>query len=177
MNRRRAMKSLAAAAAAAAVPRPAPAAGGPSATIYLKRWTTAKKFTIEVVDAMPAEHFGFKPTPDMRSFGELMNHLSGANTRYFARIKGAPPPKEPAAADKETVKKFMAESFDWCAQILGGLSEDDLAKSYPGATATAVPLSGRDLVLNGFIHTSHHRGYSEVYLRLKGVPPPRYDVV
>lgn len=175
MNRRRAVKSIAVAAAAVAA-RPARAASG-SAAVYLKRWNTAKEFTIKVADEMPAEHYGFKPTPEMRDFGSLIIHLGGANTRYFARIKGQPSPfKDPEKPDKETVKKFLAETFDWCAKVLDGMSEEDMAKSYPG-TGKQPPVIGRDLVLNGFIHTSHHRGYAEVYLRLKGVPPPRYEVI
>ena len=176
MNRRRAVQTLAAAAAAAVAARPAKAAGA-SAEAYLKRWNTAKEFTIKVAQEMPAEHYEFKPTPEMRAFGALMIHLGGANTRYFARIAGqAPPLKDPPTADKETVQKFLAETFDWCAAILGKMTEEDMAKSYPG-TGKQPPMGGRDLVMNGFIHTSHHRGYGEVYLRLKGVPPPRYEVI
>ncbi len=174
MNRRRAMRTMAAAAAATAV-RPARAADGASA-VYLKRWNTAKEMTLKVADAMPAEHYEFKPTPDQMSFGKLMTHLAIANAAYFGRLKGETPPlKEPANADKETAKKFMTECFDWCAGILGNLTEADLAKSIPGR-GNAPAVTARDLVLNGFIHTAHHRGYSEVYLRLKNVVPPRYSV-
>jgi len=172
MNRRRAVKTLAVAAAAAVPSR----ADGPTVAVYLKRWEKAKEFTIKVADAMPAEHYGFKPTPEMRSFGDLMTHMAGANTRYFARIKGSPSPfKDPTGADKEAVKKYIAETFDWSIQALRSLGEDDLAKSSPGP-GNQPALTGRDLVLNGFIHTAHHRGYSEVYLRLKGITPPRYEV-
>ena len=37
-------------------------------------------------------------------------------------------------------------------------------------------VSGRDLVLNGFIHTAHHRAQAEIYLRVKNLEPPRYSV-
>jgi hypothetical protein len=88
MTRRRAVTTIGVAALAA---RPGKAAG-PTVEIYLKRWRTAKKFTLMVAEAMPAEHYGFKPTPEMRSFGDLMTHMAGANTRYFARIKGTQSP-------------------------------------------------------------------------------------
>jgi len=172
MNRRKAVTALAAAAIAA---RPA-RADGPTIAIYLKRWRTAKKFTLMVAEAMPAEHYDFKPTPEMRGFGDLMAHMSGANPRYYARIKGTPSPfKDPPNPDKATTLKYMADTFDWTIQVLEGLTEDDLAKSYPG-TGNQPALTGRDLVLNGFIHTAHHRAYAEPYLRLKGIAPPRYEV-
>ena len=37
-------------------------------------------------------------------------------------------------------------------------------------------MSGWDLVLNINIHTAHHRGYADVYLRDKGITPPTYAV-
>jgi len=172
MNRRTAVTALAAGAMAALPGK----AAGPTVEIYLKRWRTAKKFTLMVAEAMPAEHYGFKATPEMRGFGDLMAHMAGANARYYARIKGTPAPfKDPENPDKATALKYIADTFDWTIKVLEGLSEEDLAKSYPGA-ANQPELTGRDLVLNGFIHTAHHRGYSEPYLRLKGITPPRYEV-
>ncbi len=172
MDRRTAVAGLATTMLAARTVR----ADGGTVPVYLKRWEKAKEFTLKVADAMPAEHYSFKPTPEMRPFGDLLVHLAGANTRYFARIKGSPSPfKDPKEPDKEAARKYIAETFDWSIQVLRGLSEDDLAKSYPGQ-GNQPALTGRDLVLNGFIHTAHHRGYAEVYLRLKGIAPPRYEV-
>jgi uncharacterized damage-inducible protein DinB len=174
MNRRKAMQTVAVAAGAAAT-RPARASSG-AAAVYAKRWNTAKEFTLKVAQAMPAEHYDFKPTAEQMSFGKLMTHLAIANTAYFSRITGQRPAlKEPESADQETALKFMTQCFDWCAEVLAGLSDEDLAKSYPGR-ANQPAVTGRDLVLNGFIHTAHHRGYAEVYMRLKGVVPPRYGV-
>ncbi len=174
MNRRRAVQSMAVA-AAAAVARPAKASSA-SANVYVKRWNQAKVFTLMVADAMPGENYDFQPHADMRSFGQVLTHMAVANTRYFQRITGTPAPlKEPEKADKETARKFIAECFDWCAKILEGLTEEDLNKTIP-AQGKAPSVTGRDLVLNGFIHTAHHRGYSEVYMRAKGLVPPRYSV-
>ncbi|MEO8050575.1 MAG: DinB family protein, partial [Acidobacteriota bacterium] len=33
---------------------------------------------LKAVDRMPAEDYGFKPTPDMRSFGQLVAHIADA---------------------------------------------------------------------------------------------------
>jgi uncharacterized damage-inducible protein DinB len=175
MNRRKAVKSMAAAAVAAvAMPRPARAAGKEADT-YLKRWNIAKEFCIKVADVMPEADYGFKPNPVEMGFGKLFTHLAAANTRYFMRIKGsAPPMNEPENADKATTKKFIAECFDWCAGILQGMSDQAFDEIYKSANQPGV--SGRDLVLNGFIHTAHHRAQAEIYLRVKNLEPPRYAV-
>ena len=177
MNRRRAVQAMAGAAAAAAVARPALAATSEVDT-YVRRWNKAKTFALAIAEAMPADGYSFKGTPEVRAWGPLMVHLANANLNYFRRIKGEAAPLKPPAdqeKDKEGCKKFLADSFDWCAGVLGGMSAADLDKSYPGQ-GNAPALTGRDLVINGFIHTAHTRGYADMYLRNKGLVPPTYEV-
>ena len=177
MNRRHAIQAAVGGAAAVAASR-AQAAGGKQSEVFLGRWDKAKVFTLQVADAMPADSYDFKPKPEMRGYGQLMQHLGAANAFYISRFRGGELPdslKPPDKFDKETTKKYLTDSFDWCADVLKSLSEADLDKSFPGRPNTPAQ-TGWDWVLNAFIHTSHHRGYSEVYLREKGITPPRYSV-
>ena len=176
MNRRNALVSAVLGTAALTVPKARAAAK--SMEIFLARWEKAKVFTIQVADAMPAEAYDSKPTPEMRGYGELLQHLASNNIFYISRLnKGEIPEslRAPQKTDKETTKKYLADSFDFCAGVLKNASTEDLDKSYPGRPNTPSQ-TGWDWVLHAFIHTSHHRGYSEVYLRVKGITPPRYSV-
>jgi uncharacterized damage-inducible protein DinB len=97
---------------------------------------------------------------------------------YIGRLRVGETPellKPPAKTDKETIKQYMTACFDYCADVLKGLNDEALDKSYPGRPNTP-PLNGWELVLNGFIHTAHHRGYADVYLRMKNIEPPTYAV-
>ncbi len=103
--------------------------------VFQARWQKAKDFTLKVADAMPAESYDFKPRPEMRSFGPLMQHLSTNNIFYLSRLnKGEIPDelKPPKEFDKATTIKYMTASFDFGAKILSAISEADLDKSYPG---------------------------------------------
>jgi uncharacterized damage-inducible protein DinB len=176
MNRRRVIQSVVLGSAAAAAPRAR--AATKALQVFLDRWEKAKTFTLQVADAMPAESYGFKIHPDMRSYGELMQHIAANNAFYIARFRGGKVPESlnaPHQSDKETMKKYLAESFDFCAEVLKGITEGDLDKPYPGRP-NAPDQTGWDWVLHAFIHTAHHRGYAEVYLREKGITPPRYSV-
>ena len=142
------------------------------------RWTAAKAFTMAVADAMPADAYSYKPTPEMRSFGEVMVHIGQAQVYYAGRMSKTAVPdamKAPKVADKEAAKTYLAQTFDYCGAALSSATNADLDKMYPGRPNTP-PLSGWDLVFNTFIHTSHHRGYADVYLRMKGITPPTYNV-
>lgn len=46
----------------------------------VKAWERAKTYTKEYMDAMPAESYGLKSTPEMRSFAQQMLHLSDGNS-------------------------------------------------------------------------------------------------
>src|ERR1700691_4062747 len=45
----------------------------------VQEWQRAKSYTKEYLDAMPADGYGFKPTPEIRSFAQQMLHLADAN--------------------------------------------------------------------------------------------------
>lgn len=174
MNRRNAIRAMAIGTAAAVPAR----AAGKDLEVFLARWDKAKVFTLQVADAMPADAYDFKPRPEMRGFGQLIQHLATNNAFYISRFKAGdiPDSLQPSEKfDKETTKRYLTESFDFCAGVLKSISEADLDKSYPGRPNTP-PQTGWDWVLHAFIHTSHHRGYAEVYLREKGITPPRYSV-
>ncbi|MBI3666898.1 MAG: DinB family protein [Acidobacteria bacterium] len=175
MNRRKALKTMAVGAAAAAVVAPQARAASKEVDLFARRWKTSKEFTLQVADAMPEDSYTFKPNTEIREFGKLMQHLALNNAFYIARFKGGTSPlKEPPTSDKESVKKILAESFDWCAEVIAGLTEEDLDKSYPGRNPNQPPQSGRDWVLTAFLHTAHTRGYADMYLRGKNLTPPRY---
>ena len=51
---------------------------------FLQDWKISRQFTIAVAEKMPAEFYGFKATPEERSFGEQMIHIAGS---LFSRFK------------------------------------------------------------------------------------------
>lgn len=176
MNRRTAIQSVVTGSVAIAAAQADPVSKALS--VFIARWGKAKAFTLEVADAMPPESYDFKPRAEMRDYGKLIQHLAMNNAFYISRLKGGEIPanlQPPEKSDKETTKKLLTDSFDFCSTVLEGISEADLDKSYPGRPNTP-PQTGWDWVLNAFIHTAHHRGYAEVYLREKGITPPRYSV-
>lgn len=137
-----------------------------------KHWATSKQFTLDVANAMPAEHYGFKPNPEEMSYGELMVHIGQANAGRFAAIAGEKLPlTKPDKIDKDSAVKYLTESFDYCLKVLGNMKDADLEKMIgpEGRQMTA-----REVMWSYFTHTAHHRGQAEVYLRLKDIKPPAY---
>src|SRR5215831_13019166 len=49
---------------------------------------TIRRDLVEAAEAMSAEDFAFKPTPDVRSFGQLVGHVVNANFFFCSQAKG-----------------------------------------------------------------------------------------
>lgn len=145
-----------------------------------KHWKNLRDLTIAVADAMPAEHYSFKPNPEEMSFGEQMVHIAGSNVYRFHQITNIKPPfdfnpQKPPAADKQTVLKLLGQSFDYVLEVLPQITDEQLKRTWhvPSWKARPDP-DGRAMVMNMFVHTAHHRAQCEVYLRVKGIKPPDY---
>jgi len=143
---------------------------------FLARWATTRAFTLEVADAMPEADYGFKPTPGEMGFGALMWHIAIANEFRFSQVAGVAftPPAGPLPADKATILKGVAASFDRCAALAAKLTPAQLDASYQVDWVGMPTATGRQILSAMFTHTAHHRGQAEVYLRLKGIVPPKY---
>ena len=53
----------------------------------------------EAAANMPADEYSFKPTPQVRSFGELIGHVASANYFFCSQASGE---KSPSTANYET---------------------------------------------------------------------------
>jgi uncharacterized damage-inducible protein DinB len=142
---------------------------------FVKHWATAKELAVAVAQAMPEADYGFKPNPDEMSFGEQMVHITESSYFYCSFLQDQkspfPEPVKGAKIDKATVVKQLGESFDYCGEAIGKLTEVDLDKKHGSENRIVL---GRDVVLAAMTHMAHHRGQAEVYLRLKGIVPPKY---
>ncbi len=141
---------------------------------YAEAWRASKDYTMDVAAAMPAEGYGFKPTPDQFTFAVQMIHIAHANYAWFTKVMDEPQTiVEPASEEKSEVLRYLGESFDYCIAAIERMSPEQLSKP-----AVGVPNrpggSTRDALLNMYMHTAHHRGQAIIYLRLKEVTPPRY---
>jgi uncharacterized damage-inducible protein DinB len=161
---------LAVAVAAAQTPPPAPQSLGLAEGLK-RAWNGVKQNVTETAEKMPESNFGYKPTPDVRSFGEVLGHIANGNLLYCARAKGEMPPK--GDAEKITAKgdlvKALNDSFATCDAVFATLTDESLLEKVK---------NGQNEVARGvFIaavvaHVNEHYGNLVTYMRLKGIVPP-----
>jgi uncharacterized damage-inducible protein DinB len=138
----------------------------------MKHWESSKSLSLAVADAMPGDGYSFKATDAEMSFGEQINHIAMANGNYCSGALGVKNPiTKPEDASKATAIKNLTASYDFC---MGGLAKLDDKSLQETVTRGSATVSKFELFWGGFTHAAHHRGQTEVYLRLKGITPPAY---
>jgi hypothetical protein len=140
---------------------------------YVKHLDALAKLSIQVADAMPADQYGYKPHPDSMTFGELMSHIAATNFQFCAGLADAATPQLPSPSDKPGIVKFLTDSFAYCSTVIPALKEASLTAKHDSPDGR---LTGWEVLLAMFVHTAHHRGQAEIYLRNKGIRPPSYMI-
>ena len=141
-------------------------------------WERAKAYTKEYLDAATEDVYSFKPTPEIRSFAEQMHHLALENyVLTNAAVAGVATPSNFKDIEKETLKtkaeitKAVLESYDFVIAAIKGLDEAKLGSSVK--IFNKFDTTVEDGLDKAFEHQTHHRGQTTVYLRLKGIKPPK----
>ena len=151
-----------------AAPAPAPN----SALTGLKfAWNRVMDIAVRAAEKMPEESYSFKPSPDVRSFGQLVGHAADANFMFAAMAAGEKPiPRdvEKTKTSKADLVAALKESFAECDKVFGKNDAD---------YAAPMTLFGRDTnrwAVVGLIvgHNWEHYGNMVTYLRIKGIVPP-----
>lgn len=132
------------------------------------------KFT-RLAEAVPAEKYTWRSSPDVRSFAEVFLHVSVANYNLY-KLVGTPPPAgldvktfEKSTTDKAKVIATLKDSFAHAKKAITAMPDADLDKSMDwfGGKNTE-----RGILLFIVRHAAEHLGQSIAYARFIGIVPP-----
>lgn len=131
-----------------------------------------KNNLIRAAEKMPEEHYSFRPTPEVMSFGEMLGHVADAQYTYCSSVSGERKPA-PGLQKKQLSKAELVaalkEAFAVCDQAIAGLTD---AKA-----VELVPFFGRQMprltiLTFNTAHNDEHYGNIVTYMRMKGLVPP-----
>ena len=149
----------------------APVDDGALAADLLKDWEDMKELMVALADAMPADSYGYKPTDELRNFGEQLMHITGAQVGLMNALGSdatAPDLGEPT--EKADVMAAMTASFDFGSEVLRGKSgawfQEVVSAGFLGESTRA------RVVYRNMVHTWSEYGVMTVYLRLNDIVPP-----
>ncbi len=146
------------------------------ASVILPVFASEHALTRRVIEAIPEARLHFRPTPGVRSTGEIAHHIVSAEIRYlagaaaggFAAADDADVPASPSG-----IGAWYADRFAGCMKELRDMSDEALARPLDYKGLVRMPAVG--FVQFAMMHTIHHRGQLSTHFRLFGeVPPPIY---
>lgn len=139
-----------------------------------QKWANATDYALEVAGLMPVEGYDFKPTAEQMSFAEQIIHLSNninwLATDYLGAEKPEPTPNK-AATTKDEVIGILEDALNRGAIAI---RQTEAAGLEEKSDFFAGPMTKRQIITLMNDHLTHHRAQIIVYLRLKGITPPRY---
>jgi uncharacterized damage-inducible protein DinB len=169
--------SIAGVSIATAQTKPAAAASdNPISQAIKGTWDGAKRNVNESATQMPDADFAFKPTDQVRTFGQILAHVAGANYVFCSAARGE---KSPFAEDhfekigkaKADIVKALNESMTYCDAAYTSLTDRSAAEGIvmPFGMGNAARASA---LINNAVHLQEHYGNLVTYFRIKGMVPP-----
>ncbi len=153
-----------------------PATPNPIANGVRVAWDGAKRNLTRSAELMPEADYGFRPVDTVRTFGQILAHVAGANYVFCSAAKGETSPHAEAAFEKTAttraqIIKALNESIAYCDAAYAALDDTRAGETVAlpfgmGKGARSLPL-----ILNTG-HLQEHYGNLVTYFRIKGMVPP-----
>lgn len=138
------------------------------------RWMYAgvKVMLLRSAEKMPEEHYNFKPTDVVRSFGQIIGHAADAQYRFCAIALGEKIPAlaiEKTKTSKADLIAALKDAFAYCDRAYDTLTDTSGAQMLKLGTHD-MPKLGVLTVNN--LHSTEHYGNLVTYMRMKNIVPP-----
>jgi uncharacterized damage-inducible protein DinB len=127
---------------------------------------------IGAAQKMPEENYSFKPTPDVRSFGQLVGHVADASYMFCSQALGEANPMKDIEKTKTSKADLVAAVKDavaYCNKAFDSMTD---AKGSQMVKLFNFDIARLTVFSLNTAHTDEHYGNMVTYLRLKGIVPP-----
>ena len=156
-----------------AQPGPAPVAG-PAGEVQ-RGYAGQKGNILKAADEMPAADYLSMPTPGIRTYARVVNHITEAQTASCGAVNGSKDlPKVPAdTADKAVIVAALKASFDECDKAFASATDANLLEMITAGTRKR---SRVGLLWGVVSHDNEQYATLALYLRMKGLKPPSMEM-
>jgi hypothetical protein len=144
----------------------------PVTTVVKEILPRQQKNIIAAVEAMPADKFGYSPTPAQMTFGHLVLHMTTSNIELCSKAGNMPPPPLGPApeTDKNRLLVVLTKSFLYCEAALNRVDDSKLGNPIELYGGKQGNIAFALIVLTN--DWADHYSAAAMYLRLNGLLPP-----
>jgi hypothetical protein len=135
-------------------------------------YRSIRDYFIRAAEKMPESEYGFKPTPEVRTFAQQIGHVADDQYNLCAPAKGETRKEtyrfiETSFSTKADLVSHLKAAFAYCDGAYDSLNDASGAKQSARSGKTNFEMLNWNLW-----HTWEHYGNIVVYLRIKGIVPP-----
>lgn len=144
----------------------------PVADAFRRNTTRMGKTLAAAAEEMPADKYGYKPTPAQMTFAEIVLHVAKDNDEACPPIAGMKAPERAKLAptdDKAKLVERLRQSFAFCDQSVAHLNDSNLGA---GVSAFGEQWTKPALMMERIEDWADHYSQFAIYLRLNGLLPP-----
>jgi hypothetical protein len=155
--------------------------GRPLAAAIQRTFDVYSNYILMAAQMMPEADYGFHPTPEVRVFGEQINH-STVSHYSFCNQAGLPPGVQRKAAPplaqlktKPVIVSALRDSIAYCNSVIAAASEPwlmEIAPAVGGSSSGLIEGIRAHAFLYNNAHDAEDYGTITTYLRLRGLVPP-----
>jgi uncharacterized damage-inducible protein DinB len=137
-------------------------------------WTRTRNLITNIVDAMPEDKFGFKPTPAQQTFGERVLHVVTTDLGILQALGGKTPVPmvNTKAATKAELLGALKQSFDYGEAVIKEFTDQQWVERVAPPPFMGPSASRARIIYFDMQHSNDMYGQFVVYLRLNGGTPP-----
>jgi len=153
----------------------------PLGAVIQRSFDVNANYLIMAAEMMPESSYAFRPTPDVRNFGEQINHSAGSHYS-FCNQAGLPSGVEKQAAPnlrvataKADIVKALEDSVAYCDRVLAAASESwlmEIAPKVGGSSSGLIEGSRAHAFMYNNVHDAEDYGTITTYMRMQGLVPP-----
>jgi len=124
-------------------------------------------------EKMPEENYNFKPTPEVRSYGQIVGHIADSQYFFCSTAAGEKNPGlniEKTKTSKAELVAALKESIAYCNKAYDGMTDTSGAQTVKLFGGLDVPKLG--VLTVNLMHDDEHYGNLVTYMRMKNIVPP-----
>ena len=159
--------SLAKAQIAPDMPNPIAAPNPLTMTLSIFRSNMQEKI-MNAAEMMPESKYNYRPTKDVRSFGEILTHVADISYYLCSNMKGVAPPAPSEKSSKAEIITYLKASFNYCDGAYSGFTDAHLNEP---ANFWGHSTNKMFILTQLGNHDALHYGNLVTYLRINGLVP------
>jgi len=131
-----------------------------------------KDWVMRSAEKVPEEHYSFKPTEAVRSYGQIIGHVADVQYMFCSTVRGEKNPGlkiEQTRKTKADLITALKEAFAYCDQAYETMTDATGVQMVKLGPTDIPKLS---VLSVNIAHGALHYGNLVTYMRLKNIVPP-----